>query len=939
METKYHLPLNMKSLKISVVILSVLAVTACKPSGSAQGEQSNNLAEGLSVCKPGGTSVGAASIQGTESLVSGQNALLSLDSAVDCNQASQATWKASGVTLGQGSQISANIKGSGIYVIEVSSAAKTLNENSGAQGKVIDTKVASTSVRVAVTNSAPLLVGPQVGNEFSAYDFSIITPSTTQLKSAIWNFGDGSPGAQSLTKISHSFSVGEYTIVVNATTTDNKSIVLNHHIRILPFNSGIDCHVENLDIAGPTEVSLESRTKYALTETPCLTYAGTQISWNFGDGTAPSTTTSVEHIYANPGNYTITAIVRLGSSDANTLTLTHPVSAVNYLEEMPGPVTPPVPVSVPADPLACSDSGQTRTTLEATTHSQSIQCGLNGSRLDTHREQLVETCQLNGESKQWAITSRTQVLVNEGACLNQSCQVPTSTGLQIIKSGQSIILFTSANPIGSCLPVQATIQCNNGVTTGNSAATQTLCNSGCGEFGAHGTTQIGVVTGSSFNPVTCPFGEQGIMDTTQQLSDKSCVNGNIITLNTRQGAVLSAGVCPKYSNIASERWTTCSSSCGGTESRIYECRNDQGALAPAERCAASPSESRLCDKNPEVVRSIKTTSANEEVGSSALCPKNQIGIITKTRSVNTTITTACINHRIQEESRISTPTDWSTNSYCRDLVTARCSHDSLSNERANGRYEWMVKCQNQIPLIKEFLTNFKDTDYQHISLNNSTRHLYPTFLEAQNSAAWIAPTSPEESCAIPETAYIAAVCVSSCATPDQTILAQGKQDLNLKPVPFIEALTKNLAWVGTLQSNSTMSSKELQKTAVDKWVTELVDTTQSVLIFKMKSGGEVTLTLNHAVLHESGRMKQAKEFKVGDNLLQLGGKLDTIASITEAKHFGKVYNLFVKSNDLKKNVVVINGYMAGTAFYQNEGTQELNRDLFKKRLLRGAIEK
>jgi PKD repeat protein len=366
-------------LKLSAALLGLLALTSCKPGGIAQSDlNSSSSFSGLSNCQSGGASLDQAQINGTNAVVSGQDANLSLANGVDCNQANSATWKTSGVTLGQGSQISAKIKGSGIYVIEVSSTAQSQN---AVQSKVLHTNIAMTSARIAVTDSTVLFVGPQIGNEFTNYDFSLAVPTSIQLQSADWNFNDGSAVVSSIGIVSHAFSVGAYDIVVTALDSNNQSITLNHHIEILPLTSGIDCPIQNLDIVGPTEVSIETRNTFSLSEMSCLNYSGTQISWDFGDGSAPMTTTSVQHTYDVAGNYTVTATVRLGSSDANTLTLTRQVKAVNYLEVMPGPVPTPTPV----DPKACSDVGQTRT-IEGANSTQNAMCGNNGNRTDNYRD-------------------------------------------------------------------------------------------------------------------------------------------------------------------------------------------------------------------------------------------------------------------------------------------------------------------------------------------------------------------------------------------------------------------------------------------------------------------------------------------------------------------------------------------------------------------------
>ena len=118
-----------------------------------------------------------------------------------------------------------------------------------------------------------------------------------------------------------------------------------------------------------------------------------------------------------------------------------------------------------------------------------------------------------------------------------------------------------------------------------------------------------------------------------------------------------------------------------------------------------------------------------------------------------------------------------------------------------------------------------------------------------------------------------------------------------------------------------------------------MDTEHDIIVFKMKSGGELRLTPNHPLVTVDGKIKLAADFKSGDSLLKLGGEQDPIVSLEHIKYFGKVYNLFVNSRDKFKNIVVTNGYLNGTAYYQNEGADNVNKKILKTRLLKDAFKK
>jgi hypothetical protein len=296
------------------------------------------------------------------------------------------------------------------------------------------------------------------------------------------------------------------------------------------------------------------------------------------------------------------------------------------------------------------------------------------------------------------------------------------------------------------------------------------------------------------------------------------------------------------------------------------------------------------------------------------------------------------------ESTTSVPGAWVEEKYCKELVPHRCSQDSLDNNQANGRYKWLLKCRSQVKAIDDFLVGFekyeKMTIYKMENLILDGRIVYPTFMN-RNGKPWIAPKTESGSCSVPEGAYIATVCLASCATPEQLILAQegnggtGK----LKYSAFYDAWANNFKFVGTLAANSSMSSKTVQKTAVDLWVTELIDGDHEILEFNMKSGGNLRLTPNHPILTSQGTMKLAGDWKVGESMVKLGGERDQVVSIRKFNYFGKVYNLFVKSSALHKNIVVTNGYLNGTAYFQTDGAQHLNRQLFRGALVKGVLDK
>lgn len=868
-----------------LIILGFLMITAgmntgCQQSADSQG---NTLEATLGLgsdCLNEAASLDFETLQinGKTSAAVGQKVQFQLDQKIGCAQSKAVSWKSGTTLMGYGSKVMTSFKQAGIYMVSANIDTEVI-ASKGVQ-KSSESESAIVSLRTGIAGLDILIVGPQVGYENQSYQFSLALPPKTSLTLAEWDFGNGSAKQNTLSAVKTTFAKsGTYTISVRTVDSDSVEKVYQQKITIIEKPEGDYCPIDYLDIIGPTVAISGQSDTHSVYIPSCLTEQITSLKWSFADGSAPALNQSVTHVYFATGTKNITVDLYRNKETKAWITLNRQINVVAADFGTPSPEPSPDPGSEPVDPSTCFSHGAQRSFI-GEIYSVTSVCGTAGTKTSSYRDYTVQECELVGEFLTWVEISKTTQLMQEGECQSQACP----------------------------------------------------------DFGVHGTKKTDVQTGQISVPVSCPYDEPGIASIYAELSDQTCNNGQVINSNTHQGNLITAGQCPTYSWVGTDQYSACSANCGGSQTQIFQCQDNLGKVAHESRCpGTAPVQTRICDGNPEAVRSSSSTTATEEAGSSTTCPKNQIGVIVKQRDVTVTETMACIDHKVQLESKTTTYSAWVTESYCRDFVAYRCSNDSLSTAAALGRYQWMVKCQDSVPIIKEFLEKFDDVHSGTFGLDDGTRHLYATFMDTATKKVWVAPTSNKSSCTIPATAYIAAVCVSSCATPEQQIVAQAQAEKQMHPLTFIEAFTRKVEWVGTMKSDSQINSKSLDKTAVDNWVTELEDTTQEVLTFNMKSGGQLRLTVNHPLLSSAGSMKLARDFKVGDNLVQLGGKLDTIVSIQSIQYTGKVYNVFVKSNDLKKNIVVINGYLSGTAFYQNEGTQYMNRSLFREQLTNGVF--
>jgi PKD repeat protein len=902
-------------------------------SGGGGGGGADSSAALAANCKAEDIDPSTLAIDSNSAVKPGDVALYKLNQNVGCSQHQKVSWRKVGTSASKEAEtLTTSYDKSGQYVV----TAKVLN---------LDTnEVITVSTKTTVAGSNLVLSAPDYGMMFSPVTFTLVPPTGMTLTSAQWNFGDGSALQSGIASVDHTFEqTGTYTVNVAALTSAGATITLSQSISIMEMFDGYECMTE-MGISGASSVNTGETVTLSAFIPECIGSRTSSVIWNLGDGSTVSGAQSVNHSFAVPGTYTVSvAISVIGAPIPNPMfTLTHTVVVSD-----PKPTDPP-------NPLACTTAGETRDSY-GESYGQDAACGVNGHKTDMYRGHLVETCQMSQDGKTllWTVTSRTQDLISSGECQGQSCLLPGGTYLA---DGAQVKLYSSQLPEAACSTVEQVRSCTNGALSGSASYKYAACTNGCAGFGPSGTVKTGIVIGEISVAKSCQFNESGIFDLFQQLEDQTCSEGTVNHSNVRQGAITTAGICPTYSWAATDDYTTCSANCGGEQTRIYVCRDNSGAQAAASRCAESaPVQKRICDGNPDAATRSESETTTQEGGSSNSCPVHQIGVIIKSRDMTVTTNYACVDHQVKQVSQTTTYGVWETDNYCRDYVGFRCSQDSLDNTHASGRYKWMLKCKDKVPVIKEFLDKFddvhvdsngKENEKYGFGIGANGRVLYPTFMNRQGrnkqhqtcEQPWVAPTNPDASCNVPSTVYVAAVCLSSCATPEQNIMVEDDATKSLVYMTFGEAWQKKIAFVATLQSESQMSSKDVIHTKVDQWVTELIDTDHEVLEFRMKSGGQLRVTPNHPLLGSDAILRLSSDFKVGDKLVKLGGETDEIVSITSSNYFGKVYNVFVKSAAVHKNIVVTNGYLNGTAMFQNEGAEFVNIQLFKGKLINGVFE-
>lgn len=933
---------NYKWLSTIGFLVVAVSIAGCSATG---GEDQGTIGKASSCTGAQKTNINPDEviIEGGTAAKPGEPVRYSLSEDFSCSENQSVAWRtvAGGTSIGADDQSAfvSSFRKPGEYIV----AAQITSPDSATTYEVSSKTIVDDNIR---------LVGPEYSMAEVETKFSLAIPAGSSIQSASWNFGDGSPLVNSLAAQSHYYmSAGDRIVQVTMHFTDGTEDVLAHTVHVLPPTDGMECVVD-LATSGPTEGTVNVPVTLSVYIPQCLSWRVGSVRWTFGDGTPVSGLQTVQHTYTANGQYEITIeIFDRQNRNVPILTLHREIDITG------GPSTeePPPP---PPPPHECQVVGQTREST-GEIYTEEAACGVNGKKTMSYRDRVTQTCLLNGEIQRWTETSRIKELTSEGECTSQACELPPQamTGVDIVAmgiiqiggkyylpSGGSKTFYSSQTPAGSCSEVSETRTCVNGVLGGSTSNVFLMCNNGCPGVGPHGTVQTGVVTGETTQPKQCEFGETGITDIYHLISDRTCNNGTVSTSNTRTGGIKTAGICPQYNWVPTESWTECNADCGGKQNRIFVCRQVGGTTdVPAERCTGPrPTEERVCDGNPDAVKRSEASTVTEDASSSTTCPANQIGTISKTRQTTTTKVYACINHAVGLQSETVTSTPWVEERYCRDFVAHRCSNDSLSIPEATERYEWMKKCRSTIPVIDEFMKQFVEIKGAKMATKSfiyDTRYVYATFMDTKTGTTWKAPKDRNAACTVPATVYVAAVCVASCSTPEQQILSQADANDKLAYTPFYNAWEKKFQFVGTLGSNSSMSSKTVQKTKVDQWVTEIEDADHDLIQFTMKSGRVLKLTVNHPLVTDQGSMRLAEDFKVGDNLVMLGGIGDPIVKLEHVKYHGKVYNLFVESAALQKNIVVTNGYLNGTAYFQNDGAQHLNRRILQGTLIKGVLSK
>ncbi|MEI6806005.1 MAG: Hint domain-containing protein [Myxococcaceae bacterium] len=259
--------------------------------------------------------------------------------------------------------------------------------------------------------------------------------------------------------------------------------------------------------------------------------------------------------------------------------------------------------------------------------------------------------------------------------------------------------------------------------------------------------------------------------------------------------------------------------------------------------------------------------------------------------------------------------------------------DSLDSAQAIERREWAWKC---FP-IERWRINLHDQ-----ILDETTSQLvegYPTFAvvadndgtKISNPKNWFAPINRDADCAVPTDYKLITFCGAGCYTPEQKVwFKDGYEAIG-------EAHAQNFLEIMTLTSSSVQSDLKFELSGIEYFITDFIAGTHEVLNIYTLSGGSLRVTLEHPLVDSEGRMRSANSLGIGDALVMANGDFDPIISIEPEQYVGKVYNVEVKNKNPSEKIIVAQGYLNGTVYYQNEGIRELNRVILRSNLIPDSL--
>lgn len=269
----------------------------------------------------------------------------------------------------------------------------------------------------------------------------------------------------------------------------------------------------------------------------------------------------------------------------------------------------------------------------------------------------------------------------------------------------------------------------------------------------------------------------------------------------------------------------------------------------------------------------------------------------------------------------------------------RCSFDQLDATRGEGRQKWAIRSAGVNPYNRpggrdsRFWANIYTEEARQAKDQYGT-WLYPVYVDPDDGyQPWKgpgAPGTPYQSSSASEIENLDpklkaiqilqdGICEPGCYIPNQTILfSDGDMAIG-------QAQKSGRDDLMTLSPNASFEKIELIKNSVLYYTLDPHPVKQKILTFRMASGGHLSVTTEHPLVTTEGSLKRAREFAVGEHLLQQDGSPDEIVTIDNDLTTVRTFNLKPVTTDLTSNILVAQGYLNGSGRFQSEYVEELNR--------------
>lgn len=296
----------------------------------------------------------------------------------------------------------------------------------------------------------------------------------------------------------------------------------------------------------------------------------------------------------------------------------------------------------------------------------------------------------------------------------------------------------------------------------------------------------------------------------------------------------------------------------------------------------------------------------------------------------------------------------------------RCDNNQdgaiVTREEGRGRSLWAMRCFTEFAqeLISQSTASGSPNDavipylvtvYQlyhrlisaHLEFRhvNNNRGLYPTFkrfeitFSEDNNQAFINvsndphpqwPTEVNASCESLRGYHLMGLCTEGCYSSQQSILFGSGY------APIAWAQDHHFDTVVTLTPRSQMNHITITNTTIEYFTSSPQEHWEEFIELRTLGGRHLHITLSHPMLLSSGHMIAARDMKLGQQLVTSKGEPDPIIELSRSRHFGKAYNLMTAGSTLAEQIIVAQDLLTGSVYFQNEGTQHLNRQIFRAQL-------